>query len=289
MYFISSLCSKKKRIGEAVCELAELGFKNIELTGGTLFYEGFEDELIELREKYALSYMVHNYFPPPREDFVLNLASRKSEIKEKILLLIKEALRLSRIFAKNLYTMHPGFVNEVLPELKDNFFVKDAEIFNSREDFYKMLSYVADEVVPEGMKVAVENLSLKSIDDEFSFLCGRDSIKTFLDFFSKNKNVGMLLDLGHLNIASTIFGFDRDLFLEELVKEYSEKIFAFHLSGNDGYTDLHAPISCDSWHLKYLKKHKKTFKNVPVVFEWHDTANKETYSRFQDITEVLTS
>ena len=75
MIFVSSSCIKNKLIKSSVEELAINGFKNIELSGGTEYYDNFENDLLDLKDKYSLNYRCHNYFPPPKKHFVLNLAS----------------------------------------------------------------------------------------------------------------------------------------------------------------------------------------------------------------------
>lgn len=287
MLYISSSCSKKKRIGEAVHELAELGFKNIELTGGTAYYDSIESDLVGLKKEYGLDYLIHNYFPPQKKDFVINLASRKADIKEKTLSLVKEALRLVKIFGKDLYTIHPGLAGEMLPELKNNFFITDGRTINLRKDFYKALELLSEKPITRNFKIGIENLGLKTADNKFSFMCDNDDIEQFLAYFKNNKTVGILLDLGHLNLASEILRFDKDSMLNRIVDSYGEKIFAFHLSGNNGYIDSHSVLPVDSWQLKYLIKHRKVFRGIPVVFEWHGAASKETYEHFQMIKDVL--
>lgn len=51
MIYISSSCVKNKTIKESVQELVDSGFKNIELSGGTEYYDGFEDDLLKLKKK----------------------------------------------------------------------------------------------------------------------------------------------------------------------------------------------------------------------------------------------
>jgi len=73
--YVSSACVVHEKIKDSIEELGLNGFKDIELSGGTKYYAGYEDDLIRLKEKYHLNYLVHNYFPPPKEEFILNLAS----------------------------------------------------------------------------------------------------------------------------------------------------------------------------------------------------------------------
>ena len=70
MIYISTSCVKHRKIKDSVEELALNGFKNIELSGGTEYYENFERDLIELKGEYNLNYRCHNYFPPPKKPFV---------------------------------------------------------------------------------------------------------------------------------------------------------------------------------------------------------------------------
>ncbi|KKK58959.1 hypothetical protein LCGC14_3039190, partial [marine sediment metagenome] len=85
MIYISSACVQHEKIKDSVEKLAQNGFEHIELSGGTKYYEGYEQDLVELKNKYDLKYLLHSYFPPPKEDFILNLASLDDEIYQKSL------------------------------------------------------------------------------------------------------------------------------------------------------------------------------------------------------------
>ena len=54
MIYISSYISKAKSISDQAHALAKEGFTNIELTGGTDFYDGFVDDLKNLKSKFNL-------------------------------------------------------------------------------------------------------------------------------------------------------------------------------------------------------------------------------------------
>ena len=49
MIYVSSACSSQKKFGDAVQELIDNGFTNIELTGGTEYYDKYEQDLIRLK------------------------------------------------------------------------------------------------------------------------------------------------------------------------------------------------------------------------------------------------
>lgn len=59
MIYITSICSSKKKISDAIEELIYLGFRNIELTGNTEFYNDIEKDLFYLKDKYKLNFLIH--------------------------------------------------------------------------------------------------------------------------------------------------------------------------------------------------------------------------------------
>ena len=113
--YVSSACVKHNKISDSVEVLAGAGFKNIELSGGTKYYEGYEEDLIELREKYNLNYLVHNYLPPPREDVVLNLASLNDEIYQRTLQHFEKAFLFLKKLGLKKFGFHAGFFIDVSP------------------------------------------------------------------------------------------------------------------------------------------------------------------------------
>ena len=83
MIYVSSSCIRNNNIAEIICSLSEKGIRNIELSGGTEYYEGIEDDLKILKKRYQLQYACHAYFPPPKVPFVVNLASCNDDIYKK--------------------------------------------------------------------------------------------------------------------------------------------------------------------------------------------------------------
>ncbi len=60
MIYVSSSCVKADTIQKAVLALVKEGFKNIELSGGTKYYDNFANDLLELKRRYNLNFLVHN-------------------------------------------------------------------------------------------------------------------------------------------------------------------------------------------------------------------------------------
>ena len=110
MIYVSSSCVKSTFINESVEKLAEEGFKNIELSGGTKPYPNLEQDLLALQDKYGLNYLCHNYFPPPEIPFVINIASLDDKIHELSMENISEAIKLSKKLGADRFGFHAGFL-----------------------------------------------------------------------------------------------------------------------------------------------------------------------------------
>ena len=71
MIYISSSCIKNKDILNSIKELMKIT-NNIELSGGTLYQEDLLQELKSIKKEYAVNFLLHSYFPPPKDNFILN-------------------------------------------------------------------------------------------------------------------------------------------------------------------------------------------------------------------------
>ena len=139
-FYISSQCSPKKRMVQAVEELASLGFTSIELTGGTAWYPELLAELQAAKNRLGIELMVHNYFPPQPKEFVLNLAVKDPVRRRQMMAFIKEAVVLSKGYGNSVYGVHPGFRQDVAVEQEANGFFKAGDpALTSVEAFYSML------------------------------------------------------------------------------------------------------------------------------------------------------
>ena len=77
--YISTGSIENKTIQQTIEFLSKNGIKNIELSGGEHDPDIFQKLL---NYKNEISFMLHNYFPPPKVPFTLNLATLNDEIFE---------------------------------------------------------------------------------------------------------------------------------------------------------------------------------------------------------------
>ena len=93
-------------------------------------------------------------------------------------------------------------------------------------------------------------------------------------FFS-NKDFGLNLNIGHLNLASKLLKFRKSIFIKKL-KKY---IVAFELSHNNGLDDQHLPLKKNAWYWKYLNMQE--FSKIPKILEFRNTAISDLKSNIE--------
>jgi sugar phosphate isomerase/epimerase len=283
MIYISSSCVKHEKIKDSVQELVEGGFKHIELSGGTEYYNGFVDDLLELKEKYNLSYMCHNYFPPPKEHLVLNLASLNDEIYKKTSEHLKQAIELSKRLDAKKFGFHAGFfidikVSEIGKKIsKESLFNKDKSIQRFCDGFKELQNIAGD------LKLYVENnvfssTNAKTYENENLFMLTNSmeykKLKEMIDF-------NLLLDVAHLKVSAKTLGLNFERELSYMVNE-SDYI---HISDNDALHDLNYKLQEDSDLVELLKR--QDLKNKDYTLEIYDGmyAIKETYKILQEVIQ----
>lgn len=275
MIYISSAYSKQEKIGDVVRELAQLGFKWIELTGGTKYYDRYEEELLILKEEYDLSYLIHNYFPPPQEAFVLNLASLNDKIYQKSLDHYRRAIDLSKRLGAKQFSLHAGYFIDIdikeiggkvgLYELSD----RDKAIKRFCEGFNLLKENAAD------VELYIENNVLSHINAlryqhvrPFMLLDYNDylELKYLIDF-------DLLLDVAHSRVSSYSLNLD---FHNELDRMMAVSDY-IHLSNNDGKSDQNKYFSQKDELLNKMSKYK--LKNKIITIEVYDKIGKiiDTY------------
>ena len=105
--FASTGGFKNQNFVEVAHSLLDAGAERLELSSG-LWVQNPEAEIKKLAKKCQV--MLHNYFPPPKRPFVLNLASNSEEIMETSRALVRDAIRISSEIDCQYYGVHAGFL-----------------------------------------------------------------------------------------------------------------------------------------------------------------------------------
>tara|TARA_B100000795_G_C22795171_1_gene438980 strand:- start:254 stop:1108 length:855 start_codon:yes stop_codon:yes gene_type:complete len=270
MIFISSSCVKKNKIKDSVKELAMNGFKNIELSGGTNYYENFDLDLLDLKKEYGLNYRCHNYFPPPKAPFVLNLASLNNNTFNISFQHVQRALNLSRVLGASQFGFHAGFfidikLNEIGKKLsKDNLFNASQSI-NRFCDAFKLLQKEAN-----GINLYIENNVFSSTNSEV-FQGENPFMMTNFSDYNKLKekiNFNLLLDVAHLKVSAKTLGLDWESEIKDMINESNY----IHVSNNDGYHDLNNQLTKKSKLFNLIKA--SNTKGKSFTLEVYDGMDK---------------
>lgn len=275
MIFISSSCVKYSSIRDSIKALASSGIQQIELSGGTNLYTNLISDVLDLAEQYELSYQLHNYFPPPKKHFVLNLASCEKEIWEESVRHCEEALRLSKLLGGSKYGVHAGFLVDVdVNQLGQKI---SRKTLNKRENalarFAEAWDRLNDVSAQCGVNLYLENnvfsrSNFEAFEGENPFLL------TDVESYQELKSImsfELLLDLAHLKVSATTLGLGFDNELEFLLPRASY----LHLSENDGLADQNKALKMDSGIMEFLTPNKLKGKTIVL----------ETYCELSEILE----
>lgn len=277
--FVSSYGLGFRQIAETVRALAESGIQEIELTGGSEWYSEWKSDLLSLKKKHGLQFRCHNYFPPPKSPFVLNLASLNDEVWKMSVNHCREAIDLSQEFGAKEYGVHAGFLIDIrLNELGRA--IENRDLFNRKQAidrFCKTVAELNEYALGRGIQLYIENNVInKKTLDRFQglnplLLCDFDA---FLEM-KKVVNFSLLLDVAHLKVSCHSLGLN---FADELKKLAAQSDY-LHLSDNDGLTDSNQTIYYESDLANAMKDISLKSKKLTI----------EIYSGIDGIQESLES
>ena len=252
MIYISTGGYSNETASQTVRNLSNFNIDTFELSGGR-FSSNLQEELVDLSR--SNNFIVHNYFPPPRKPFVINLSSLDDNVFELSFNHIKESIKLASLIKSPYYSFHAGFlVDPKVHELgksveKRNLFDKDKAL----NKFIHALKLLSDYAKKYSVKLLIENNVLTRnnlLRFEKKPLLMVDIQDTEEIFNRVDDNIGLLIDVAHLKVSAKTLSFDP---IEYLYK-FNKHTFAYHLSDNNGLKDSNQSISKDSWFWPYLRK-----------------------------------
>ncbi len=245
MIYVSSCSTRSNSIKESTQTLAEAGINNIELTGGSNYYADYEKDLLDLQDKYGLNYLVHNYFPPPKQHFILNLASLDDATYEQSIEHCTKAIQACKRFKSKKYGVHAGFLidfstSEVGKKIGYRA-LNDRQ--KSLKRFIEAWHILTDEASSD-VKLYIENnvfskTNSKTYAGENPFLL--TDYESYIELYNQ-MNFNLLLDLAHLKVSENSLGLD--------FKDEANKLIQLtdyiHVSGNDGLHDQNFGLHSDA-------------------------------------------
>lgn len=287
-FYISSGCSNRECVFEAIDELSAVGFKRIELTGGTSHRYYDAARLLTTMQQLELDCIVHNYFPPPAKPFILNIATDDSADGERCLDLVKQAVDLSVRCGKGYYGLHAGYDTEMLCKRDAKGIFEGVRAIQNAEGNRDAFLTALLPYLPPGFTIGLENAFPHHDDQSVALLHSPDRIMDFVERFA-NTPYGLLLDLGHLEVCSRKLGFDKLAFLERLLPRWSDRIFEIHLSAPDGVVDAHGINHVNEPVVVFLKEHKKLWWGMPFTCEWQGVDVNHAFAAYEELVSFLTA
>lgn len=257
--YISSLAF----VGKSIFEISRIAKKNnwaIEFTSTFNYSKNILEDFLKL----DIIRTIHNYFPPHKDEFVLNLASTNESIRKKSIEHCINGLIISKKINSTFYAAHAGFcIDPDFTELgKKLNFKKNINKELSKSIFLESVLEVLKVADALGIMFLIENnvITKKNLMNGINpLLCCESSEINWLTSEINNKNFGILLDTAHLKVSCNTLNNNIGKELNNILGS----VKALHHSDNDGYEDNNMSISKEYWFLKYLKK----FKNLPHTIE----------------------
>lgn len=265
MIYISTACLKGKYIGEILARFAENGIINIELSGGTEYYGTLFDDLKKFQDTYGVRYACHAYFPPPKEHFVVNLASCNDEIYTKSIEHYQNCIQMIRQLDCNTLSVHAGFYVEISPtqiggELNDGIIYDHNAAIDRMCSAYKKLE---KECRQYNIIMYLENNVLNP-DNFKRFHQVNQLMMTDYDAYQElasQMDFNLLLDIGHLHVSCGTMKKD----FQYECRCFAEKACWLHISENNGQYDQHQPLLRNS---EIVKAYGEYFdKRLPITLE----------------------
>jgi sugar phosphate isomerase/epimerase len=276
--FVSTTFAKdNSKISEVLNICKKENIYNVELGSNHIY----EKNIKKIIQKYNFCFLVHNYFPIPKKNFVVNIASSNKKIRNASIQHAKNAIKFCKATNSELYTIHPGFLGDPIKASRNEKsydFIWDKKNLNNNyhSAFINMvtsLKKIVHFAKREKIKVAIEtggsfkkkNLLLMQKPSEF---------REFFKFFKPN-DLGVNLNIGHLNLASKAFKFSKLKFVQKL-KKY---ILAIELSHNNGIEDQHLPLKRNMWYWKIIND--PYFSRTYKILEFRNTSIQNIKNAFK--------
>lgn len=269
--YVSTSAFKVKSLKSILEICLAHGLTNVELSSNVDYADDNLDVVYKFSRNGRMRFLVHNYFPRPKEDFVLNLASDDERTIRQSLEHCYRAIDLSAELKAPFFSVHAGFALHALPKDLGRPLTENRRILyqTAYENFVENVKVVADYAAKRKMNLLLEN----NVVARFNLVEGKNILLLLADVeetlrFHQDINsdhLFYLVDMGHLKVSSVALGFDR----EDYLKKITPFTLAFHLSENDGLSDQSLAFDEQVWFKAMIRQNKEKIfvleiANVPL-------------------------
>ena len=269
---------------QALQGAVDYGIEYLELSSGLKPTPGYRDIIKEYSGR--VNVMVHNYFPAPEDEFVLNLASLNDAIHNQSVAHCENAITLCSELNIPVYSVHFGFCLEATPDRlgEDLSKMPRYDWQTCEETFLRTVNHLCHFAASKGVKLLLENnvaIAENLVNGKNELLLGvtSEEIDRMLSRFDEGPEVGLLLDTAHLKVSAHSLGFDKDAAVEDL-KNWIDVV---HHSDNDGLKDNNGKLPADYW----FNRHMRTFADAYHVLEVKNLSNVEAEAQLTHLKNAL--
>jgi len=227
---------------------------------------------------------LHNYFPPPKEDFILNLASLDNGVFNQSVSLCKKAIDLSIKLGCVKYAVHAGFfidlkLNEIGRNLsKDKLFDIQAATNRFCNAFSELVDYTEGKVNLYLENNVISDVNYKTFNQLSPFLL--TDYQNYLEL-CELLEFDILLDIAHLKVSCKTKGYSFEEHLNQLINDTDY----IHISDNNGLQDENKCIEKDSPLFFSLEKQNLSGKTITLeIYEPFDKI-KDSFNNIQTIID----
>lgn len=251
------------RPAEEVIDIAKRENFILEFSSGMPYRDDMEEIFLQAPVKrYA-----HNYFPAPKDPFVLNLASKDDAIRQRSIEHCRNGLRLAAAVRSPFFSAHAGFCVDPKPTELGQKLSRAEKI--DREHHWMLFIDSVTQLMKDADKYEtgflIENNVLAPFnvyeDGTNPLLCvdGPEMVRLMKDAY--HPRLGLLLDTAHLKVSARTLLFD----IEDTLKQVVPYVRAIHHSDNDGNSDTNEPLGDDYWFMKHMSEWDESTLHVIEV------------------------
>ena len=259
--FLSTTCFSSKNLIEILNTCRTNQILNLEISGNINYLN--DRSLKNLFDQYEdINLRFHNYFPVPKNHFVLNLAHK--ETKEKSLINLIKGGEYSKNYGGNIFSFHAGL--RFNPKMSSLGSEQKKYESTSYDESYKILEQSIIKLQNNNknkIKLCIENNVVENYNKSNSksrYIFSDLSDKQYINHYIKTYKINILLDFAHLKVSSNSLNFDP----YEFIDEYKNSIIIAHISDNDGLTDSSKKITKKSWFWKTINWKKLNYISLEV-------------------------
>ncbi len=232
-------------------DLIDHGINCIELSAG-VYSPDLIDNLIKIKNK--AKFQIHNYFPPPKNSFVINLASQDTDVANLSLKHVEKALHCCEKLDSKFYSFHAGTLCDLkISELGTQ--VKKCKLYDRKKSidlFLERVSKISKNAESMGIQIMIENNvfshrnKIMFSDNPFLMCDANECLKLIRQL---PKNVKLLIDVAHLKVSANSLDFSP----EAMMVKCSKYVGGYHLSENDGLSDTNSAFDQNTWFWKFIR------------------------------------